>query len=575
VNVVEGPELDGFSFDRVIGRGGTATVYLAVQAPFDRQVAIKIYQGQITSDQARRVFEKECGAIGRLSAKPGIAAFYAAGFLQDGAPYLVMQYYPKGSLANRVQTSGPLDVAETVGVARKIGRALAATHSAGIVHRDVKPENMLIDDDDQPVLADFGISAIGDVASSRSVMAFSPSHVAPEVLEGARAGESADLYSFASSLYTLLEGHAPFETSAGGHPGALLMRVLQQNAPPLTRTDVPPGMADLILRSLAKSPAGRPSDMTAFLNELEEALGRSQKHIVQESELSAESDLLNQPVRPPSGDLGDEATVFRSSGMRLPEVPSQDVFPETLPDAQGPLDDSNEIGESSNGQDDTVLRFSRPVETVDTAVADRTELELPDVESDSRHSRTLRNVLIVASALIVVALIVVGSVFRKHQAVAPMTSTAPATIPTTTTTEPLSFIKAAPIPTVDQSAAGTFGSPPSYIPPSGPPPSQLEVAQLIPGSGLPAASGSSATVSCWSWSYSGLPGKGGESSATFAIPGGTTTAGPSVPGIGQGLLGMKIGARRELIVPPDQLGTASGFAAPQGEAAVFICDRTG
>ena len=273
------PELDGFTFDRVIGRGGSATVYLALQAPFDRQVAVKVYQGQITDDQAQRVFEKECKAIGKLSSQQGIAAFYSAGLLSDGAPYLVMQYYPKGSLAGQVRASGSLEVDEVVGIARRIGTALAATHAAGVIHRDVKPENMLIDDADQAVLADFGISAIGGVTSSRSVMGFSPSHVAPEVLHGARAGESADLYSFASSLYVLLEGRGPFDGAEDGHPGAMLVRVLQQDAPPLTRSDVPPALGALILRSLAKTPEDRPADMTTFLEELEVAVRRAKAFV--------------------------------------------------------------------------------------------------------------------------------------------------------------------------------------------------------------------------------------------------------------------------------------------------------
>ena len=390
------PELSGFAFDRVIGRGGTATVYLAVQAPFDRQVAVKIYQGQITEDQSRRVFEKECRAIGQLSARQGFAAFYAAGFMDDGAPYLVMQYYPKGSLAGLVRTSGPLSTDEVIGVVRRIGGALVASHAAGIYHRDVKPENMLIDDEGLPVLSDFGISAIGDAASSRSVMAFSPSHVAPEVLEGARAGASADLYSFASSLFTLLEGHAPFEKSDDGHPGAMLVRVLQQEPPLITRTDVPPGLVALISRTLAKSPQDRPRDVAAFLDEFELAIGSDRTSDDHRSDLKRSSEeggsseqseqLERQDDESVDALIGDE-TVLRSSLGRPnqvpPEVPTQGV-PQ---DARESVGDVVAVATASQGQDQTVLRSNRSGGTVETAAPRPTASRSVDKPLEARPKR--------------------------------------------------------------------------------------------------------------------------------------------------------------------------------------------
>ena len=404
---MEQPDLDGFTFERVIGRGGTATVYLAVQAPFDRQVAIKIYQGQITDDQARRVFEKECSAIGRLSARQGIAAFHAAGFLQDGAPYLVMQYYPKGSLASRVQAAGPLEVGEVMAVARRIGRALTATHAAGIVHRDVKPENMLIDDDDEPVLADFGISAIGDVASSRSVLAFSPSHVAPEVLEGGRAGESADLYSLASSLYMLLEGHAPFDASDGGHPGAMLVRVLQQDPPAFTRSDIPPGLSDLIMRSLAKSPAQRPSSMVAFLDEMELAEDPSPKPANLPSVI---------PVAVGSSDgspdelidgSDEEATVLRSLAIPNDAVSSGTFGVTTPAKVQGPLEVANRVDTASDPQDLTVIRSDRPGNTLESP---HNEGEASsNLGEDSPRKRRRRLLISATVVALMIALSVAGA----------------------------------------------------------------------------------------------------------------------------------------------------------------------
>ena len=571
------PELSGFAFDRVIGRGGTATVYLAVQAPFDRQVAVKIYQGQITEDQSRRVFEKECRAIGQLSARQGFAAFYAAGFMDDGAPYLVMQYYPKGSLAGLVRTSGPLSTDEVIGVVRRIGGALVASHAAGIYHRDVKPENMLIDDEGLPVLSDFGISAIGDAASSRSVMAFSPSHVAPEVLEGARAGASADLYSFASSLFTLLEGHAPFEKSDDGHPGAMLVRVLQQEPPLITRTDVPPGLVALISRTLAKSPQDRPRDVAAFLDEFELAIGSDRTSDDHRSDLKRSSEeggsseqaeqLDRQDDESVDALIGDE-TVLRSSLGRPnqvpPEVPTQGV-PQAARDSVG---DVVAVATASQGPDQTVLRSNRSGGTVETAAPRPTASRSVDKPLEAQPKWSPRYVLILGGVAIAFAVVAVALIFKPGS----KSST------TTTTVPPTSIIQAAAIPAASLSPAGTFGSTPTFAYPGDPPPSQLEVADLIIGSGQPAASGDSVTVNCWGADY-GLKAAispSTSSAAVISLPSGSINvlAGASIPGLGQGLLGIRPGARRELIIPPDQQGNATGIVAQLGDASMYICDRT-
>lgn len=317
------PELEGFEFVRVIGRGGTATVYLATQAPFGRSVAIKVYQGSITEVEARRVFDKECRAIGQLSSHQGFAAFHAAGFMEDGSPYLVMKYYPNGSLAARVKSEGPLGVDEVIAVGARIGGALAASHASGIFHRDVKPENMLLDDEGSAVLADFGISAIVDGSSSRSMLAFSPSHVAPEVLNGDRAGAPADLYSFASSLYALLEGKAPFELTGDVHPSALLVRVMQQDPPPITRSDVPPQLRALIMRTLAKSPTERPADMEAFLHDLSQ-IGTEAAGSSIERSRTQRSDPLGVVTEAPSSEVIDDRTVLRPIPDRTAVLPNED-----------------------------------------------------------------------------------------------------------------------------------------------------------------------------------------------------------------------------------------------------------
>jgi serine/threonine protein kinase len=192
-----------------------------------------------------------------------------AGVAPDGRPYIVMRLYRRGSLAQLLEGSGPMGAAEAVSIVVKVAAALQAAHDHGALHRDVKPENILIADDGEPALGDFGISSIIG-ASGTTTTAFSMAQVAPEVLSHPDSRlPASDLYSLGSTAYTLLAGHPPFQGNSHLH---VMQMIVQSPPPPLGRADVPPGVETVIHRAMAKNPAERYPTVSAFASALEQAM---------------------------------------------------------------------------------------------------------------------------------------------------------------------------------------------------------------------------------------------------------------------------------------------------------------
>jgi serine/threonine-protein kinase PknK len=269
-----GPVIAGYAGFELIGAGGFSKVYTARQEAFARTVAVKIITVTL-DDAARRRFARERALTGQLDGHPHIVRVYDTGETDAGEPYLAMEHHQQGSLADRVRRQGPLPVDEVLRTGVLLADALAAAHARGIVHRDVKPQNVLVSSFVGPVLADFGIAAV-DSARHTTVghEAFSVQHAAPEVLAGEPATYRSDLYSLASTLYELLAGRAPFADD--DKPGllALLHRVQNDPLPPMGRDDVPPAVEQGLAALLARDPADRPADAAAFAERLQILEGR-------------------------------------------------------------------------------------------------------------------------------------------------------------------------------------------------------------------------------------------------------------------------------------------------------------
>ncbi|MDQ4118829.1 MAG: serine/threonine protein kinase, partial [Actinomycetota bacterium] len=200
----EVPDLPGLTDLSLLGRGGLADVYLARQQHLERWVAAKVFRVTLADDQAAERFRAECRAIGRLDQYPHVLTVYDAGVLGDGRPYLVSERCD-GSLHDLVGMRGPLPADRVAALGSTIGRALRFAHSAGVLHGDVTPQNLLLRTSGAPVLADFGLAVLRDHAPTAA--GFTLLHAAPEALRsGTVIDERVDVYGLGSTLYTVLTG---------------------------------------------------------------------------------------------------------------------------------------------------------------------------------------------------------------------------------------------------------------------------------------------------------------------------------------------------------------------------------
>ncbi len=259
-----------------IGRGGFAVVYRAYQPTFDRFVAVKVFNDLALDETIRETFRRECRAIGRLAGRPNILNVYQAGDTSSGKPYLLMAYLAGGSLQDRLDRDGPLPWAEVVDIGIKLARALQAVHTAGVLHRDVKPDNVLLSEDGEPELADFGIARLTDATrQTRIPRSFTPAHVAPEVLAGEAPTSAVDVYSLGSTLFALIAGRPAFLERRDDEFFVVAHRVQTVPVPDLLR---PQGTPDAVWRAIAaamaKNPIDRPPSAAAFAVVLEDSAGR-------------------------------------------------------------------------------------------------------------------------------------------------------------------------------------------------------------------------------------------------------------------------------------------------------------
>ena len=254
------PDIPGFDVMELIGTGGFSNVYRAVQTEFGREVAVKVLRIDAHDDRLRHAFERECALAGRLTGHPNVLTVLASGFVPDSEePYLVLEYCPGGTLSKRLSSGGPLTVHDALSLGISLAGALHSAHCHGIIHRDVKPQNVLYTRAGVPALTDFGVAKLrGPDAVSVTGSGLTPLHAAPEVLRQGPASPASDLYSLGSTLYTALSGHPPFGSSADA-PYLVMQRSITEPVPELKRRDVPDDLEDLLVAVMAKEPADRPT----------------------------------------------------------------------------------------------------------------------------------------------------------------------------------------------------------------------------------------------------------------------------------------------------------------------------
>ncbi|RYE41362.1 MAG: protein kinase [Hyphomicrobiales bacterium] len=300
-------ELAGTGFDGAeeIGRGGFGVVYRCTQAELDRTVAVKVLTVELDEENRARFF-REQRAMGRLTGHPNIVNILQVGATDSGRPYIVMPYHPRDSLEARVRTGGPLPLDQVLRLGVKMAGAVESAHRLGILHRDVKPANILLTDYGEPELADFGIAHIsGGFETATGAVTGSPAYTAPEVLGGDPPSPAADVYGLGATLFSALTGHAAFERRSGEQVVAQFLRITTQEMPELREHGIPDDVSDTIARAMSREPGQRPATAADFGEQLR-ALQRAHGFPVDEMALRAE----------PGAEIGGRA--LASGGRHLP-----------------------------------------------------------------------------------------------------------------------------------------------------------------------------------------------------------------------------------------------------------------
>jgi serine/threonine protein kinase len=271
VPIGPGTRLGQYEVQDFIGQGAMGLVYRAYHVHLERTGALKVLQGLAPDPNTTARFRHEAQAIAQMR-HPNIVNVYDFGE-HEGVPYMIIEYVPGGSLANRL-SQAPLDTATALKYLRGIAAGLDHAHGLGIVHRDVKPANVLLEKDDTPVLADFGLAKLLQGSSLKSmtgVTTGTPAYMAPEQVTGSQIGPAADRYALATIAYEMLTGVIPF--AGEGLMELLYAHVHREPTPPSARNKtLGPRVDAVIMRGLAKDPAARWESCTAMVDALEAAL---------------------------------------------------------------------------------------------------------------------------------------------------------------------------------------------------------------------------------------------------------------------------------------------------------------
>lgn len=320
-----GRYLDGrYRIDDLVARGGMAAVYRAVDTRLDRTVAVKVMHPVLADDEDFVVrFRREAKAAARLS-HPEVVAVFDQG--EDaGQVFLVMEYVAGATLRALLGRRGRLTPGQAVTVLLPLLRALGAAHRAGVVHRDVKPENVLLADDGRVKVADFGLAwavAASNLTTTTGLLIGTVAYLAPEQVQAGRADPRSDVYAAGIMAWEMLTGSIPY---AGGTPLAIAYRHVHDDVPPPSTVvpGVPAALDDLVLRATRRDPAARPADANALLADLHAILATGQIAPPTESPAAVFAAGTDESPRPAASQTGRQDTLV------VPDVPAARPAPPT------------------------------------------------------------------------------------------------------------------------------------------------------------------------------------------------------------------------------------------------------
>jgi len=256
-----GSTFAGYEVEGVVGAGGIGILYRARQVRLDRPVALKLVEPDVARDPlVRERLRREARMVAALD-HPNVVPLYAAGE-EDGTVYIVTRWVEGTELGTLIQGDGPLEAGRAARTAAQIAAALEVAHEKGLVHRDVKPSNVILTSEDHVYLTDFGLAKRAETAAGLTAvdqMLGTVDYVAPEQIEGSQPDARGDVYALGCVLYEMLMGEPPF----AGQKGGMAKMWAHVNAEPASvrerRPDVSPALEDVIARAMAKAPEARPT----------------------------------------------------------------------------------------------------------------------------------------------------------------------------------------------------------------------------------------------------------------------------------------------------------------------------
>ncbi len=253
-----------------LGAGGMADVYLAEDQQLSRKIALKLLYRRFAEDPGFvERFRREAQAAAGLQ-HPNVVAVYDRGSY-DGTYYIAMEYVPGRTLKQLIRDDAPLDPVRAIDITLQILKAARFAHKRGVIHRDLKPHNVIVDDQDQAKVTDFGIARAGasDMTETGSILG-TAQYLSPEQAQGHAVSAASDLYSIGVVLYEMLTGHVPFDAEQ-----AVTIAIKHVSEPPTAVTranpNVPLGLEQVVMWALNKNPADRPADADQFIAALEHA----------------------------------------------------------------------------------------------------------------------------------------------------------------------------------------------------------------------------------------------------------------------------------------------------------------